>query len=184
MQNFSLDRKNVGLLVVDAQKKLFEQVERPREVMEAIRKVIKGCQILNIPIVTTEQYPQGLGSTICGLKSCFPEEQEFMEKTSFSCLGNELIKAKILSLTINQWIIVGIEAHVCILQTARDLINAGKQVVVLNDAITSRSIFDYSTAIAEMRDMGARISSTETVLFELLQNSNAPEFKEISQLVK
>jgi nicotinamidase-related amidase len=71
-----------------------------------------------------------------------------------------------------------------VLQTAKDLLQAGCEVVVLNDAITSRSIYDFSTAIAEMRDCGIRISSCETVLFELLKNSEAPEFKKISQLVK
>lgn len=84
----------------------------------------------------------------------------------------------------DQWVLIGIEAHVCVLQTAKDLIAEGKQVVVLNDAIGSRSIYDFSTAIAEMRDCGVRITSTETILFELLRNSQAAEFKAMSQLIK
>ena len=99
-------------------------------------------------------------------------------------MDDDLVKAELLLAPVSQWVLAGIEAHVCVLQTAKDLLEQGKQVVVLNDAISSRSIYDFSTAIAEMRDCGARISSTETVLFELLRDSKAAEFKEISQLIK
>jgi len=184
MVNYKLSREQTGLMVVDVQDKLFAQVERPCEVLQSMNKVIKGFQILKLPIVVTEQYPQGLGGTVASLKAILGSQQEILAKTTFSCFGDELIKKTILESPVNQWILVGIEAHVCILQTAKDLLAANKQVVVLNDGISSRSIFDFSTAIAELRDCGARISSTETVLFELLQDSKAPEFKQISQLVQ
>ncbi len=184
MKDFRLLKKTTGLLVVDVQEKLFPLVERTCDVMYGMQKVIKGFQILQLPIVVTEQYPQGLGTTVFGIKSCLEESQQFLNKTTFSCLGDSEIKQKVISMPVTQWVLIGIEAHVCILQTAKDLIQANKQVVVLNDAISSRSIYDYSTAIAEMRDIGVRISSTETVLFELLGNSQSAEFKKISQLVK
>ena len=107
-----------------------------------------------------------------------------MVKTSFSCIDDDHVKTALLVQPITQWVLIGIEAHVCILQTAKDLLGLGKQVVVLNDAISSRSIYDFSTAIAELRDCGVRISSTETILFELLRDSKSSEFKEISQLIK
>jgi nicotinamidase-related amidase len=183
-RNFTLKKDQTGLLIVDVQEKLIPLVERSPELLAAIQKTIKGFQILGIPISVSEQYPQGLGTTVAGIKSLLGEKQKYFTKTTFSCLEDNAIKNSLLALPINQWVLIGIEAHVCIFQTAKDLVNSGKQVVVLNDAISSRSIYDFSTAIAELRDFGVRISSVETVLFELLNSSEAPEFKKISQLLK
>jgi len=184
MVNFTLNRKTTGLLIVDVQEKLFREVERSCEVMHMIQKVVKGFHILQLPIIVTEQYPEGLGSTVPTLKQVVGERAEVLSKTTFSCLGNDVMKQKLLAMNVTQWVVVGIEAHVCVLQTAKDLLKAGREVVVLNDAITSRSLYDFSTAIAELRDCGVRVSSTETVLFELLHDSKAPEFKQMSQLIK
>lgn len=183
-RNFRLARETTGLLVIDVQSKLFPLEDRCQEVLLALQKAIKGFQIMGLPIVATEQYPQGLGSTLPGLKALLGEQQLYLTKRSFSCLAESTMKEALLQLPITQWVLVGIEAHVCVLQTAKDLIEANKEVVVLNDAITSRSVYDFSTAIAEMRDIGVRISSTETVLFELLHTSSAAEFKKISLLLK
>lgn len=177
-------RQNTGLLVIDVQEKLIKLVDRYTDVLNAIQKVIKGFQILGIPILVTEQYPEGLGPTMPALKSYLGDASKYFSKTTFSCLGESKIKETILATHADYWVIIGIEAHVCVLQSTADLIAAGKHVIILNDAITSRSIFDYSTAIAEMRDMGARITSSETILFELLGDSKNPEFKAISQLIK
>jgi nicotinamidase-related amidase len=182
--NFALEKKKTALLVIDVQDRLFSQVERSCEVLLTIQKVIKGFQILDLPIVISEQYPKGLGPTIATLKALFEDDQVYYEKTTFSCMKDDQIKAYINSIKADQWVLVGMEAHVCVLQTAKDLLLKGMKVVVLNDAITSRSIYDFSTAIAELRDCGARISSAETVLFELLGDSQANEFKEMSQLIK
>jgi nicotinamidase-related amidase len=182
--NFGLERNKAALLVIDVQDKLFNQVDRACEVMLAIQKTIKGFQILNLPILLSEQYPKGLGPTIATLKALFEEDHEYLEKTTFSCLKNAAIKERIQEIKADQWILVGIEAHVCVLQTAKDLLRMGMKVVVLNDAITSRSVYEFSTAIAELRDCGARISSSETILFELLGDSQADEFKEMSNLIK
>lgn len=172
------------MLVVDVQEKLFSLVDRSAEVLHTIQKAIKGFQILGLPIVATEQYPQGLGPTVAGVKAILGGSQTYSSKTTFSCLADASTKSLILQMPVQQWVVVGIEAHVCVLQTAKDLLQANKQVVVLNDAITSRSVYDFATAIAEMRDIGVRVSSTETVLFELLEHSQAQEFKKISQLIK
>lgn len=179
-----LSRQKCGLMIIDVQDKVFRTVENPCEVMYNMQKAIKGALLLGLPIVVTEQYPQGLGSTIGAIKALLGEKQVYLPKTTFSCLGDAAIKDQILAMPIDQWILVGIEAHVCILQTAMELIEAKKQVVVLNDCISSRSIYDFSTAIAEMRDIGVRVSSTETVLFELIKDSKAAEFKQLSQLIK
>lgn len=184
MRNQKLIREKTGLLVVDVQEKLFPHVENSCIVMQHLQKVIRGFEILGLPVYVTEQYPAGLGSTVSTLKGVLGPHQVYFVKTAFSCLDDESIQKELLKAPIEQWVVVGIEAHVCILQTVKDLLQHGKQVTVLNDAISSRSIYDFSTAIAEMRDCGARISSTETVLFELLRHSKAAEFKEISQLIK
>lgn len=184
MANFTLSRQKTGLLVIDVQEKLFHLVERSCEVLHKINQTVQGFRIFDLPVVVTEQYPQGLGETVPPLKNILGPDQEFLSKTTFSCLGDESVKKNLLERPLDYWVLVGIEAHVCVLQTAKELLKANKQVVVLNDAISSRSIYDYSSAIAELRDCGARISTTETILFELLGDSKASEFKEISQLVQ
>lgn len=184
MALFQLERDKAGLLVVDVQEKLFPLVDRQCEVGKTIQKAIRGFQALNLPIILSEQYPKGLGHTIPSIRSMVGEDAKRIEKTTFSCIGHDSCREELLSLPVQQWVIVGIEAHVCVLQTAKDLLRAGKQVVILNDAISSRSVFDFSTAIAEMRDCGARISCTEAVLFELVRDSKASEFKALSELIK
>ncbi|MCB1111194.1 MAG: isochorismatase family protein [Chlamydiales bacterium] len=179
-----LKRESTGLLVIDVQDRLFAHVERNCETLIAMQKAVQGFNLMHLPIVVTEQYPEKMGSTVKGLQPFLENASEPLSKTTFSCLADAAIRKKLLDMPITQWVLIGIEAHVCVLQTARELKDAGKDVVVLNDAITSRSIYDYSTAIAEMRDCGIRISSVETVLFELMRDSKAPEFKELSALIK
>lgn len=183
-RNFILDRSSTALLLIDVQEQLFPHVDRPLEVLEVIGKLIQAFQILQLPIVVTEQYPKGLGETVEYLKVSLGNAYMPWVKTTFSCLDDPLLKEHLLNHHCQQWILVGLEAHVCVLQTAKGLRAAGKDVVVLNDAITSRSIYNFSTAIAEMRDCEIRVSCLETILFELLRNSLAPEFKQISQLIK
>jgi nicotinamidase-related amidase len=180
--NFLLEKSKVCLLIIDVQEKLFAQVERPCEVMQGIQKIARAFQIMDLPIIVSEQYPEGLGSTMCGLKKMLGSKPEFVKKTTFSCLATLEIAEKLAP--YDQFVLVGIEAHVCVLQTAKDLLKEGKEVVVLNDAITSRSIYDFSTAISEIRDCGGRISSVETIIFELLHDSKTAEFKQISELIK
>lgn len=180
--NYRLDRSKTCLLVIDVQEKLFPHMERTCEIMQAMQKIVRGFQIMNLPVVVSEQYPEGLGHTVGVLKNLLSDKAVYIEKTTFSCLANPSFVEKLKS--YDQVVIVGIEAHICVLQTAKDLLSRGAQVVVLNEAISSRSIYDFSTAIAELRDAGARISSVETVLFELLQDAKAAEFKQINQLIK
>lgn len=183
MKNQFLDKATTGFILIDVQERLFPLVENPCEVEETMIKAVKGFKILRLPFIVSEQYPEKMGGTIPVLKELTKEVQPF-SKTAFSCFKDPVIKEALASSPIQTWILLGIEAHVCVLQTAKDLIALGKTCVVLNDAISSRSVYDYSTAIAEMRDIGVRITSTETALFELLQNSKAAEFKAISQLIK
>lgn len=184
MTLFTLESSQTILLIVDMQEKLFACVDRGSDVLYAQCKLVKGFQLLNLPIIQSEQYPQGLGPTVNPLQSLLGENYHPLIKSTFSCLDDPQLHQIITALPFSQWVVVGIEAHVCVLQTVKGLLKLGKQVTVLNDAITSRSIYDFSTAIAEMRDAGARISSSETILFELLKDSKHPQFKSISNLVK
>lgn len=184
MVNFKLQKEKTVLVVVDMQERLYGHVERACEVLHQMKKVIQAFKLMGLPIVITEQYPEKMGPTVKVLKEEFPEDQEYFSKTTFSCVGDEAIRNKFASMPQTQYVLIGIEAHVCIYQTAKDLVNMDKEVVVLNDAITSRSIYDYSTAIAEMRDCGVRISSVETVLFELMYDAKTPEFKAVTKLIK
>jgi nicotinamidase-related amidase len=183
-RNYTLSKESTGLLVVDVQERLMNQVKNGFDVLYRMQQVIRGFQILQIPIIVTEQNPQGLGSTVAVLKECLGPSQNYFSKTTFSCLGDLAIQEHLLTYSVENWVLVGLEAHICVLQTAKSLLSSDKQVVVLSDAIASRSIYDFFTGIAELRDIGARVSSVETVLFEILQNSKAPEFKSISDLVK
>lgn len=177
-------KENTALIVVDVQEKLLPHIEQAEMALYKMQQAIKGFQILGMPVIVTEQYPQGLGHTVPAIKRCLAPTQQYLTKSTFSCMGDLEIKRYILSLPVEQWVVIGLEAHICVLQTAKGLLAAGKHVTVLNDAIASRSIYDFSTAIAELRDIGARITSTETVLFEILHDSKSPEFKKISELVK
>ena len=181
---FTLQLNQTVLLIVDTQEKVFASVDRGSDILYTLCKLVKGFQILNLPILQSEQYPEGLGSTIAPLKSLLGESYHPWMKSTFSCMDDPHFFNYVISLPYQQWVVVGIEAHICVLQTVKGLLKADKQVTVLNDVMTSRSVYDFSTAIAEMRDAGARISSTETILFELLKDSKHPQFKSISNLIK
>lgn len=184
MSREKLSPKNCALLVIDVQEKLFPHLDHECEFLKALLKMVKGAQILNVPILVTEQYPKGLGPTLDPLKNLLGPHQNYIEKTTFSCAGDKSFCFDLEKISRKQIILTGVEAHICVLQTAWDLVKKGYEVTVVNEAITSRSIYDFSTAIAEMRDLGIRITSVETVLFELLGDAKASEFKAISQLVQ
>jgi nicotinamidase-related amidase len=179
-----LAQNNCGLWLVDVQEKLIPEMDRAGEVLETLAFLLKAREILGLPLIVTEQYPQGLGPTTGRLKKWIPANQMIYAKTTFSGYSNIRIREAVDSLSVRNWILVGIEAHICVLQTAKDLLLNGKKVVVLNDAITSRSIYDYSTAVGDLKDMGARITSVETVIYEILRDSSHPDFKALLSLVK
>lgn len=182
LPNFTLERAQTAVLLIDVQEKLFPLVAEKSAVQRAMQKALQGFQILRLPLFVTEQYPQGLGATVAELH--LPAGQLYLSKTTFSCLADPQVRERLLAQPSKQWILLGIEAHVCVLQSAKELLKAGKQVVVLNDAISSRTLSDLTTAVAEMRDLGIRVTSTETALFELLGDSKTAEFKQLSALIK
>lgn len=171
---------DTAIVFVDIQQKLFEKLQAPDLLLKHLSLLYEATKLLQIPAILTEQYPQGLGKSVELLASIEPR----FEKTAFSCFGDEQIKSAILGYQQNCWIVAGIESHVCILQTVKDLLAQKKQVVVPVDAISSRSALDHDMAVAELRTLGARITTSETLLFELLSDAKHPQFKAISRLIK
>ncbi|MFZ0565658.1 MAG: isochorismatase family protein [Chlamydiales bacterium] len=179
-----LRKESTGLWVIDVQEQLFDKVDRSSEILEKICFVVEAASVLDLPIIVTEQYPKGLGKTVKPIRKRLSKKQPIYSKTTFSGLGDPMIRQEAEGLLVDTWILVGIEAHICVLQTAKDLLAAGKQIVVLNDAISARSVCDVSMAVGELRDIGGRISSSETVIYELIQDASSTDFQKILPLIK
>ena len=145
--------------------------------------LIQGFKILEIPVVATQQYTKGLGSTVKSLSQYLSGILK-IEKLSFSCCGEPDFMNELRRHRKKFVIMAGIETHVCVLQTATDLIESGYKPVVVKDCVSSREPGDKETAISRMRDEGAIISSCESILFELCQIAGTDKFKAISKLVK
>ncbi len=167
------------LLIIDVQDKLVNMLEGSNVKDNAI-KIAKACGILEIPALITEQYPKGLGSTIEEIKDALPNA-EYVEKTTFSAFKEDEVK-KFLSQ--KQVIIFGIETHICVLQTAMDLLTEGYEVFVVQNACGSRNEENKQAALRRLIHAGAQIVTTEMVLFELLEGSKHPNFKEVQALIK
>ena len=178
-----LDVSGAALAVVDIQERLVPAMfERERLVRKAVQ-LIRGCSLLNIPTVATEQYPKGIGPTIKEVASAIPTFAP-MEKLDFSSCGAPAFVPALRTLNASSVILCGIEAHVCVTQTCLDLLRDGFQVFVASDATSSRSPEDWRAGIERMRSAGAVTVSVEMALFELLKTSGRPEFKGMLGIVK
>jgi nicotinamidase-related amidase len=156
---------------------------------DAMQIVLKNCSILaqtasllNVTMIMTEQYPKGLGHTVPELSALIPDIHP-VDKTTFSCLAEAKFRRQ-LTRDHSQIILCGMEAHICILQTALDLIAAGKQVFVVEDAVISRNPANKANALARMRDAGCVITNTESVVFEWLGAAEGEVFKTVSKLIR
>jgi nicotinamidase-related amidase len=176
-----LDRNASVLLVVDVQTKLMPLIGHSDWVQWNIERLLVGAKILGVRVDGSEQYPAGLGPTVEPLAKHLPR---VAEKRLFSCREcTDLISAWAND-GIRQVVVVGIETHVCVLQTALDLLSAGFEVYVVADAVGSRTDLDREIALSRMSQVGITVTTTESVLFEWCETSSAPEFKQISQLVR
>lgn len=176
-------RKNIVLLVIDIQGQLAKSVVCSEMLLTNARILISSAKILNIPIIVTEQYPNGLGPTVPELKSMLSGVRTISKQTFSCCREPEFIEALEMA-SRKQILITGIETHVCVFQTAADLIEHGYEVQVLADAVSSRTEANKRIGLDRVRAVGATISSVETSLFELLETSTCPEFKQVLRLVK
>lgn len=181
---FTLKRSQTGLLVIDVQEKLLKPMFGKKEVLSRIVTAIEGFSILERPIVVTEQYSKGLGGTVSEVRKAVGEGFDPIEKTTFSAWGTKAFADLMRATPVQQWVIVGLETHICTLMTAKDFVANGKQVLVVGDATTARKESDHLMALSELRHSGCRVGSLESVLFELLGDAADDSFKAISQLVK
>jgi nicotinamidase-related amidase len=170
-----------ALVVIDIQEKLLPFISGRRRVVWNARRLIDGAKILGIPAVGTEQYPKGLGPTVPELAERLPA---IPAKLTFSCCGLPEVFEGLQARGIHKLLVCGIEAHVCVQQTVLDLLGGGWRVYVAADAVGSRFPLDCETALRRMDSAGATLTTTEAALFEWCRTAGAPEFKQISRLVR
>ena len=175
--------ENSLLVIVDVQGKLAQLMFEKEKLIANLVRMVKGAQILGIPILWNEQNPTGLGSTIPELTELLAALQP-QSKMTFSCCGNPTFMEELSQSGRRQVLLVGIEAHVCVYQTAAELLQQGYDVHLVSDAVSSRTSENKQIGIERMRSHGAVITSTEMALFELLRTADHSRFREISRLVK
>jgi nicotinamidase-related amidase len=176
-------REQSLLLVVDIQEKLAPAILNADAVVANAVKLIQAARQLQVPCLASEQYPKGLGRTVSVLREMLLPDAIF-EKTHFSCLGEPGVAERLQRQQRPQVIICGMEAHVCVLQSALDIKAAGYTTLVVADAVSSRRPESHEMGVARMRGAGIEIVSAEMVLFEWISQAGAPEFKSLLPLIK
>jgi nicotinamidase-related amidase len=179
----ALATDNTILVVIDYQERLFPVMHDKDKLLGNAVKLIKGARVLEIPIILTEQYPKGLGPTIPEIKELIPDIKP-VEKVSFSCCDEETFSKAIESMKRKQVLIAGIEAHICVYQTAMALVRAGYEVQVVGDCVASRDPENKLAALFKMGAAGISPTTSEMALFELLKAAKGDKFKQISSIVK
>ena len=176
-------REKTAAMIIDIQEKFIPHMFYNHKLIENMEKLVRGVKILEIPMIMTEQYKKGLGETIEPVRAAL-EEVEAREKMTFSCCDTEHIAQEVEGMEKKFVILAGIESHICVMQTAVDLLGKGYIPVVVEDCISSRKENDKNVAVERMRQEGAIITTYESILFELCRDARSAEFKGISQLVK
>jgi nicotinamidase-related amidase len=183
-----IDRNDVGLVLVDAQERLAGAM--PEAVLSAaVRRwvsLVEMAALYKLPVAVSEQYPKGLGQTLPVLREALVKVMppaRYLEKITFSCCDAPLFD-QFLGGGRNTWIVAGMETHVCVYQTVRGLLARGYRVHVPIDAVVSRTKLDWRAGVGLMERLGAVVTSTETVLFDLVRRAEGPEFRALQKLVK
>lgn len=174
------------LLIIDVQERLAHTMDE-----DVLAMVVRNTNILSeaatalaIPVLHTEQYPKGLGPTLPAIAGKLTAQTPPIEKTCFSSCGASGIERYLSNAARNQIILTGMETHICVLQSAIELQQRGKQVFVVQDAVCSRSKQHFKNALARLQQAGIVISNTESVLFEWLKDASHPQFKTLSRLIR
>lgn len=184
IEKFKLDADKAVLVVIDVQERLVPAMPEKvyKRLRETVKMLVQSAKLMNVPVVTTEQYPKGIGHTVPELADACSEK--VVEKVSFGCCGEPDFNAAIKETGRTQVIVTGMEAHVCVYQTVLGLLEDGYHVHLLSDAICSRKKTDYFAGVANAAQAGAVVATAETVLFQMLKESTHEQFKAISRLVK
>ncbi len=172
------------VLLIDLQKKLINAVSEGAEITAKAGRLLKACQLLRIPVVVTEQNPVGLGETVPSVSCVLPSGTVPYAKTSFSALSVDGLQEALQKIGRKQIIIGGVETHICVWQTARDLQKAGYDVWIVADMCASRHSEDKERALADLQANGCRVVGYESILFAWLKDARHPQFKAIQALIK
>jgi len=178
-----LDTEKCCLVVVDVQGKLAQLMHERQSLFDNIQILIKSAKILNIPILWAQQCPENLGPTVPEIAELLAGNEP-INKSAFSCCGDDRFNTSLNALAHEQILLCGIEAHVCIYQTAIDMLRKGFEVYVIADAVSSRTAANKQIGINRMTAEGAKIVSVEMALFELLKTAEHPQFRQIARLIK
>jgi len=171
------------LIVIDIQERLVPAMQAPARVIRNAGVLLRAASRLGIPILMTEQYPKGLGHIVPELDGLAPDA-EVLTKMHFSCMNDETFAARFKALGRSQAVIVGMEAHICVMQTGVNLMEEGYEIFVVTDATSSRSPESEKACLDRLGAAGAGIVTTEMVVFEWLGRAGTPEFKELLPLIK
>ncbi|MGY4106368.1 isochorismatase family protein [Aeromonas encheleia] len=172
-----------GLLVVDIQGKLARLVEESEPLIANTARLVQGARALGLPVIWLEQNPDKLGATVPELQQLQAGAQ-VLPKFSFGALGEPQVAAAIQQSGVSHWLVCGIEAHICVYQTVQGLLDGGAQVSLVVDAVSSRTAANKTVAVDQLAALGARLSSVEMCLYELLGDCRHPAFRQILALVR
>jgi nicotinamidase-related amidase len=170
------------LVVIDMQEKLVPAMQAPARTIRNTRNLLRAAEELSVPILLTEQYPKGLGPTVPEIRSS--TNAQIIPKMHFSCMEEPVFADALKKLGRRQVVLAGMEAHICVVQTAASLLEQGYEVFVVSDATASRSLESEQACLARLSAANAGIVTTEMVLFEWLGNAGTPAFKAILPLIK
>jgi nicotinamidase-related amidase len=183
MDRFFIEKDRSVLVIVDIQERLAVVMSEREKVVRNTIHLIEAAKLLSIPVILTEQYPRGLGPTVDEIKEAVPS-YEPVEKLTFSCCSEPAFLSALAATRMEKVILCGMETHVCVLQTCIGALRQGYVVHVVRDSVCSRSKENFKAGIEFMRDAGAVVTGTETVLFQLLEKAGTEEFKAISKRIK
>lgn len=183
LANPLLDVADCALMVIDVQGKLATTVADGEAVIDRITRLVKAAKLLSLPVIWVEQNPQGLGPTVTPIANVLDDTRCY-EKSTFNAMATSAIASAVTGLDRPHILVCGIEAHVCVYQSVCGLLNAGKDVSVLEDCVSSRAEANRRTAITRMARLGSAIRSMEMALFELLGDAAHPMFKQVLPLIK
>lgn len=178
-----LNRENTGLLVIDVQEKLMEVMGRKQRVIDNITKLLHLSKLFDLPVIVTEQYPKWLGPTLHEIKECLPA-YEPINKFHFNCCDVDAFNDRLDSEGSKNLVVTGVESHICVFQTCVSMLEKGYKVHVPQDAVDSRTDENWRVGLELMNKEGVSITSTETVIYQILKKAGTKEFKKMLKLLK
>lgn len=180
-----LDADRAMLLVIDVQTKLLPAIDTHQSVLAAVRQLLRAARLFELPVLATEQYPKGIGRTEASVAELIQDSGgPVLEKSTFSVCDDEGVRQALRRIDRPQVVLCGIEAHVCVQQTALDLVSMDHDVYVCADAVGSRRSLDRDVSLERMRQAGVIVTTSESVLFELCVECRSARFKKLIELVK